>query len=322
MEDMVDFWRGKRVFLTGHTGFKGRWLTAWLSHMGALVDGYSLPNDVRDAYLLRKAVERFAPEIVFHLAAQALVRPSYADPLATFAVNVQGTANLLEAVRHCGSVKATVVVTSDKCYADGPNPHVEQDTLGGVSPYSASKSCAEIVAASYRDAYAMSIATARAGNVIGGGDWGVDRLIPDIVRGDAVIRNPSHVRPWQHVLDCLRGYLMLAESLHGSDVFTFPWNFGPSENEDRTVRWVAERVSAALGVPLRFEPQFKAPMETQVLRLNASKALTGLGWETSLGTEEAVDWTIEWYKAWKKGTDLTLDHIRTYEQRLKLKEAA
>jgi CDP-glucose 4,6-dehydratase len=331
------FWQGKRVFVTGHTGFKGAWLALWLAKMQAKVTGYalappsepslfeaarvaettlSLSGDVRDLEQLRASVREASPEILFHLAAQALVRPSYEDPVGTFSTNVMGTLHVLEASRNAPGLRAVIIVTSDKCYEEQPSgrPHDESDPLGGHDPYAASKACAEIVTAAYRRSFFASsaegpaVATARAGNVIGGGDWGTDRLIPDLVRAfceakHARIRNPGATRPWQHVLDPLAGYLALAERLHteGSR-FAGAWNFGPPGGRAATVRSVANRAARLWGSKAAWEvddaPQ---PREARVLALNPRRAEEHLGWTARLDLDTAIEWTISWYEKWRAG---------------------
>ncbi|HEV2813935.1 MAG TPA: CDP-glucose 4,6-dehydratase, partial [Solirubrobacteraceae bacterium] len=271
------FWDGRSVLVTGHTGFKGAWLSLWLESLGAVVHGLSLPAptspslhellraascaavDVRAAGAVRDAVSAASPSVVFHLAAQPLVRRSYAEPAETFAVNVQGTAHVLDAVRACGGVEAVVVVTSDKCYApvEGSDwGHRETDPLGGRDPYSASKAAAEIVAAAYRSSYSLPLATARAGNVIGGGDWGADRLLPDVMRAalegtPVALRSPEAVRPWQHVLNPLGGYLLLAQALAaGDEVAASGWNFGPAAEEALPVRALVDRLATMWGAEI------------------------------------------------------------------------
>ena len=334
------FWRGKRIFLTGHTGFKGSWLALWLAELGASVTGFSLEppsspslfeaaevangmrslkGDIRDANLLRAAIHSTAPEIVIHLAAQSLVRLSYHDPLATFETNVMGTANLLEAVRGCGSVRAVVVITSDKCYENQEWiwPYREDDRLGGYDPYSSSKACAELVVSSYRNSFfpiarytehGVAIATARAGNVIGGGDWATDRLIPDIIRGFAngevvSIRNPHAIRPWQHVLEPLRGYLMLAEQLyHDGVAFSGGWNFGPKYADVRPVEWMVRRMASLWEPGAIFSVDGGMhPHEANMLKLDWSKAASELNWEPVFSLERAVELTVDWYRRWKAG---------------------
>lgn len=332
------FWRGKRVFLTGHTGFKGSWLALWLSRLGAEVHGYSLApptdpslfelagireclashrtGDIRVGVRLQAAIRDSRPEIVFHLAAQPLVRASYAEPLETLDTNVMGTASLLEAVRGTDSVRAIVVVTSDKCYMNREWywPYREDEPLGGHDPYSASKAAAEIVAAAYRASFlaesGCALATARAGNVIGGGDFAEDRLLPDILRAfDAGrtlhLRSPRAVRPWQHVLEPLRGYLMLAQGLceSGADLAE-GWNFGPWEQEARSVRWITEYLAGRLPGLRWSAGEHTGPHEATLLRLDSSKARARLGWLPAWSLEQALDRTVEWHLAWRAGDDL------------------
>ncbi|MCO5400263.1 CDP-glucose 4,6-dehydratase [Ralstonia soli] len=325
-----DAFRGRRVLLTGHTGFKGSWLALWLHQLGAHVHGYSLapatrPSlfaladvestlashvlaDIRDADTLTKAMATARPDIVFHLAAQPLVRASYQDPTLTYATNVMGTVNVLEAARRCGSVAAIVVVTTDKCYENREWAwgYRETDALGGHDPYSASKACTELVAASYARAFFGSgplLATARAGNVIGGGDWSEDRLIPDAdraVRAGAplIIRSPRATRPWQHVLDCLNGYLMLAARLLAGDTACArAWNFGPDAHAVQTVEQVLQRLQQHWP-KLHWEcppATRQAPHEAGFLHLDASLARQGLGWQTMWPIHIAMQETARWY---------------------------
>ncbi|MDQ3000912.1 MAG: CDP-glucose 4,6-dehydratase [Fibrobacterota bacterium] len=346
------FWTGKRVFLTGHTGFKGGWLALWLHKLGAEVHGFALePStsdnlfktaqvskalasdtraDLGDYPALEKALTKAAPEIVLHLAAQALVRHSYREPLATLATNVMGTAQLLEASRSIDSIKGILAVTTDKCYENREwvFPYRENDALGGHDPYAASKACAEIVTASYRASFfdkqdAPAIATARAGNVIGGGDWAEDRLVPDCIRafieGRSVeLRYPDAVRPWQHVLEPLSGYLMLAEALCGkaSSGFREAWNFGPDASGDATVGEIARRVAAAWGAGKVVTPVIADhPHEAGQLRLDVTKARNRLLWSPHWSIGRALDETVSWYKAWHGGKDMhafTLNQINTF----------
>jgi CDP-glucose 4,6-dehydratase len=344
------FWRSKRVLLTGHTGFKGAWLALWLHELGARVTGYSLnppstPSlfgtarlgelvdsriaDIRDLSHLAAVTRKAEPEVVFHLAAQSLVRPSYDDPVETFSTNVMGTVNLLEAVRHCPGVKAVVVVTSDKCYENRnlARGYVEGDPLGGHDPYSSSKACAEIVTAAYRRSFfdrGAAIASARAGNVIGGGDWAKDRLLPDMVRafgaGQAVrVRNPDATRPWQHVLDPLAGYLGLAERLVADGAaFDGAWNFGPESANTVTVAAVVEQVVRKWGGNARWEREgAPQPHEAKMLALDAAHARTALGWSPRLALGDAVDWTVDWYLQQACGGDaraLTVKQIHRYAE--------
>lgn len=345
-----DFWRGKRVFLTGHTGFKGSWLSLLLASRGAEVHGLSLAPqrdslyerariaevvarstiaDVRDLRAVREALDHSGADIVLHLAAQALVRPSYDSPVDTFATNVMGTVHVLEALRHAPHVRAAVVVTSDKCYENREWVwgYREDEPMGGHDPYSNSKGCAELVTGAYRRSYHLEagqhVASARAGNVIGGGDYAKDRLLPDTVRafrsGDEVrIRNPRAIRPWQHVLEPLSGYLRLAEALYGPDGETFAdgWNFGPSADGERTVLDVVDRLwrgwPGARGWLLDQAPQ---QHEASFLKLDSSKARRLLDWQPRWTFEEAIDASIAWYRAEETGADMrgfTQAQIDTY----------
>lgn len=349
-------WRGRRVLVTGHTGFKGGWLCLWLQHLGAEVSGYALApdtapclfeaarvadgmastlGDVRDPAALEAAVRTHRPEVVFHLAAQAKVLEGYRAPAETYAVNVMGTVHLLEAVRRVGGVRAVVVVTSDKCYdnREWVWGYRERDPLGGFDPYSSSKACAELVTAACRNAcfppvdharHGTAVATARAGNVIGGGDWASDRLLPDIIRavrrGRApTLRHPDAVRPWQHALDPLAGYLTLAERLWtDGPAFGEAWNFGPADDDARPVRWVAERALARWpGAPAWRAEETGTPHEAGLLRLDAAKARARLGWRPRWGLSEAVDRTVDWYRAHAAGSEMrkaTLDQIEAFTQ--------
>jgi CDP-glucose 4,6-dehydratase len=332
------FWPGKRVLVTGHTGFKGGWLSLWLQAMGAELHGYALqppsePNlftaaavargmasstiaDIRDSDKLSAAVKNLRPDIVFHLAAQALVRHAYRNPVETYAVNVMGTVNLLEAVRAAGGVKAVVNVTSDKCYENHESPvaHRETGALGGRDPYSSSKACAELVTAAYRASFlaadGVAVATARAGNVIGGGDWAEDRLLPDFFRalesGSCLnIRSPGATRPWQHVLEPVCGYLTLAERLvaNGAD-FAEAWNFGPVDDDAQTVGWIVEHLAAASPGLVWQRDSASQPHEAQYLRLDSSKARARLGWQPRWRLSTALAETLAWHRAMGENADM------------------
>jgi CDP-glucose 4,6-dehydratase len=327
------FWRGRRVLVTGHTGFKGAWLALWLHRLGAQVTGFAaaapttpslfeaarvgelvedVRGDVRDERAVGEAVARARPEVVFHLAAQAIVRAALDDPAGTYAVNVLGTAHVLGAVREA----AVVCVTSDKCYAPSPGPHREGDPLGGRDPYSSSKAAQELVAEAYRDSLGVRVATARAGNVIGGGDWGHDRLLPDLVRGresgePVVLRHPDALRPWQHVLDPLAGYLTLAERLHGSAEWAAPWNFGPEES--RSVSWVVERVRARWPLDVRVADPGDG-IEAPELRLDATAARERLQWRPRMDAGAAVAATVCWYDEVRGGRDARIVTLTQIEE--------
>ena len=346
------FWRDKTVLITGHTGFKGAWLSLWLSSVGARVIGYSLapptnPNlfdlanvgsgirsvmgDICDYENLKRLIDCHKPEIVFHMAAQALIFQGYQNPIETFDVNALGTARLLEAVRQSGGVKVVVIVTTDKCYQAGENSaaFVETDALGGNDPYSSSKACAELVVAAYRSAYSNSlfsqvpaVATARAGNVIGGGDWAPDRLLPDMIRAiierrPVAIRYPHAIRPWQHVLEPLGGYILLAEKLwQNGPQFAEAWNFGP-QCEVASVRDVVQQVIHLWGDGASWiHDTAQHPHETKILRLDCTKALRRLGWQPRWQLSQALEATVAWYKAYVRGQDVRavlFDQIEAYQ---------
>ena len=350
------FWLGRRVLLTGHTGFKGSWLALWLDALGAEVTGYALapptsPSlyeqagvgavldericDIRDFQRLESVVAECQPEVVIHMAAQAVVKRGYGDPVETYSTNVMGTAHLLEAIRRVGVHCAIVNVTSDKCYAphESSAPYREDDPMGGSDPYSSSKGCAELVTTAFRQSFfapsafsthGVALASARAGNVIGGGDWTADRIIPDLIRAFSTgracaIRSPDGVRPWQFVLEPLRGYLMLAEQLfeHGSE-FSSGWNFGPSEGDAKPVRWIADQMKSRWLDGAAWVPDSGAhPAEVSLLRLDAAKAAATLGWRPVLSLSQALDWIVEWYRAWYRRDELrkvTREQIMRYEQ--------
>ena len=346
---LPDFWRHKKVLITGHTGFKGSWLTLWLKQQGAIVAGYALPpdtepnlyhaakvgdgidslfGDIRDRQRLHDYVQKIQPEIVFHLAAKPLVRFSYQYPVDTFETNVMGTVNLLEEIRLCPSVRAAVIVTSDKCYQNNEWvwPYRETDHLGGKDPYSASKACAEIVTAAYRSSFFTKsneppfVATARAGNVIGGGDWAPDRIIPDFVRAftagkKLVIRYPNAVRPWQYVLNPLHGYLMLAEQLwtEGQD-FASAWNFGPAPEDHRPVRWIADAISRLWPSSGWVQDKQENHPESQGLALDSSRSRTLMHWRPTVGIEQCLQRTIRWYQAYYAGEDMHAYSLHELEQ--------
>jgi CDP-glucose 4,6-dehydratase len=356
-DSLRDWYRGRRVFLTGHTGFKGSWLAMWLRDAGAVVTGYALPpeheggrpslfelanvasgldsmlGDVRDGPALAAALRSARPEFVFHLAAQSLVRRSYADPVGTLATNVMGTAHLLDAIRSVSTVRSVVVVTSDKCYEnrDLERGYREEDPMGGRDPYSASKGCQELVTAAFRRSFmesaGIAVATARAGNVVGGGDWSEDRLVADLMIAasasrPATVRNPDAVRPWQHVLEPLRGYLMLGRALaeHGAD-YAAAWNFGPELADAVSVRDLVARVTAAWPrLETRISQESGAPHEARLLRLDNSKARTRLGWAPTLTLDETVTLTVDWYRAVDEdraaAAAMVKKQLRDYEQRV------
>ena len=359
MENLVmagDFWKNKRVLITGHTGFKGSWLAIWLQCKGANVTGLSLdppskPNlfeiahvrdginseyyvDIRNLEKLHAAFIECQPEIVFHMAAQALVRRSYEAPIETFTTNIMGTVNVLEAVRLSDSVRVVVNITSDKCYENKEWywGYRENEPMGGQDPYSCSKGCAELVTAAYRSSFFskdgdvipdVRVATTRAGNVIGGGDWGADRLIPDIIQAflnhrPVMIRHPYAIRPWQHVLEPLCGYQILAEKLfqEGKE-FARSWNFGPNEEGAKPVSWIADHLKNLWGPDASWElgsaPQ---PHEATYLKLDCSKARNLLGWAPKIDIETALEWTVEWYRAYQHGENMrrvTENQIAHYE---------
>jgi CDP-glucose 4,6-dehydratase len=348
------FWQSRCVFVTGHTGFKGAWLCMLLQRLGARVHGFSLPpptepslfdivdmgrqiesdvrGDVRDLPTLSSAMRAARPDVVIHMAAQPLVRESYGDPVGTYATNVMGTVNLLEALRTVGSeVKAAVVVTTDKCYENREWAwgYREEEPMGGHDPYSSSKGCAELVTAAYRQSYfhgagATAVASGRAGNVIGGGDWAKDRLIPDMIKAfaagsSAIIRNPNSIRPWQHVLEPLAGYLVLAEKLASNEGHppAEAWNFGPFDDDARPVQWIANRLVQLWGDGARWEPSQDSanqPHEAYYLKLDTSKARSLLGWRPRTDLATALQWIVEWYKGWTRGEDMHAVTVRQIEQ--------
>lgn len=348
------FWKGKRVFLTGHTGFKGGWLSVWLSSMGAKVTGYALaPNtnpsffdvvgvqsflekshiaDIRDLANLKIAMEQAAPEVIIHMAAQPLVRYSYDNPIETFATNVMGTANVLEAARFITAIKSIVVVTTDKCYENQEWVwgYRENEPLGGADPYSSSKACAELVTSAYRQSFfsgnvatsTAAVASARAGNVIGGGDWSVDRLIPDALTAfdegrPLVLRNPLATRPWQHVLEPLSGYLMLAQALFESGKsYASAWNFGPGDEGNKTVEQVIDALSKTWGNTAGWQQDSGTqPHEAHLLKLDCSKAHQQLGWVPKWKLEQSIEKIVQWHQAYRSGKEMksiTLEQINAY----------
>lgn len=349
------FWKNRRVFLTGHTGFKGSWLSLWLEGLGADMTGYALepptrPNlfeqagvassirsilgDIRDFGAMTKAIRDCRPDVVIHMAAQTVVRRGYDDPVETYSTNVMGTVTLFEALRRLEHRCAVVNITSDKCYYNREWlwAYREDDTLGGHDPYSNSKACAELVTSAYRDSFfpassyekhGVALASARAGNVIGGGDWTANQLIPDLMRaflaGEAcLIRNPLATRPWQFVLEPLRGYLMLAEKLFQEPKdFAFAWNFGPSEDDARPVSWIADRLARSWGADAKWtRDQAVHPHEAHLLKLDASRAKCSLHWRPVLRLDSALEWIIAWYRSFEQRADLgklTRAQIKAYE---------
>ena len=346
MRGQVDpqFWSGKKVFLTGHTGFKGGWLTVWLSSMGAKVTGFSLapntdPNlfavagiqslceqshigDIRDLETLRDAMQLCNPDVVIHMAAQALVRYSYVNPVETYATNVMGTVHVLESIRSCGSVKAAVIVTTDKCYENKEWVwgYRENEPMGGYDPYSNSKGCAELVTASYRQSFfsekeyakhGVAIASARAGNVIGGGDWSVDRLIPDALSAfeankPLMIRNPLSTRPWQHVLEPLSGYLVLAQGLYQEGIaLNGAWNFGPNDADARSVQQVVELLIGRWGSSATWQQDGQPALhEAHFLKLDCSKARQELAWSARWSLERAIEAIVQWQAVFRTKGDV------------------
>lgn len=335
---LMSFWQGRKVFITGHTGFKGGWLALWLNSMGAEVHGYALqpptsPNlfdaadiksclnthtiaDIRDLASLKEAINNAKPDIVFHLAAQPLVRQSYNDPLETYTTNVIGTVNLFESIRQTPSVRAIVNVTTDKCYENREWiwPYREDEAMGGYDPYSSSKGCVELVTSAYRRSFfaesGVAIASARAGNVIGGGDWAQDRLIPDFLRSlgekkSLIIRSPDAIRPWQHVLEPLSGYILLADRLlSDGQAYATAWNFGPREEDAQPVKWIVEKlVSSTPGATWQLDkdPQ---PHEANYLKLDSSKARTMLNWQSRWDLETALSKIIDWHRSWQNDDDM------------------
>ncbi len=332
------FWQDKTVLVTGHTGFKGSWLSLWLQQLGANVVGYALEpptdpslfemarvaqgmtsviGDARDLAAFQAVFQTYRPEIVIHMAAQPLVRESYKDPLLTLSTNIMGTAHMLEAARRTGSARVLVSITSDKCYQNKEWVwgYRETDRLGGRDPYSASKAAAELVISTYRDSFmadaGIALASTRAGNVIGGGDWAKDRLVPDIMRSvmrgrPVVIRNPQATRPWQHVLEPLNGYLTVAEHLweHGR-AYAEAWNFGPNDDDVKPVSWICDYVTEMWGEGAAWQMDGDDhPHENTLLKLDCSKAKARLGWQPKLNLSEALTWIVEWFQAYQNGADM------------------
>lgn len=352
------FWKGRRVFLTGHTGFKGSWLSLWLNALGADVTGYALdpptePNlfgqakvaddirsicgDIRDFPRLKSAIAECRPEVVIHMAAQSIVRQGYQDPIETYSSNVMGTVHVFEALRQLGQPCAVVNVTSDKCYENREWVwgYRESDVMGGHDPYSNSKACAELVTSAFRDSFfhgegtgqsRIAVASARAGNVVGGGDWTRDQLLPDLMRGflsgrPCLIRNPASIRPWQFVLEPLRGYLLLAEKLtENAARFATSWNFGPADTDARPVSWIANELVRSWGGSASWRQDVGThPQEAGFLKLDVSRAGANLDWHPVLSLSPALEWIVEWYHAFQAGDDLkslTLTQIERYESLL------
>jgi CDP-glucose 4,6-dehydratase len=347
------FWRNKKVFITGNTGFKGSWLTLWLSSLGAEITGYSLvpptnpslfdecrldfdinsiTGDIRNSEALSIAMKTANPDIVFHLAAQPLVRDSYKNPVETYTTNVIGTVNLFEAVRKCSNIGTVVNVTTDKCYEnkEWPWAYRENEPLGGYDPYSSSKACAELVTSAYRSSFfnteqfaehGVTIATARAGNVIGGGDWASDRLLPDCFRSllqgnPIIIRNPHSIRPWQHVLEPLSGYLLLAQKLYeNGPKYSGAWNFGPSDHDARTVEWIVKKICEMWGRESTYGvDEGEHPHEATYLKLDCSKAKMELGWTPKWSLEIALEKILDWNKVFQAKGDLKMKCLQQIKE--------
>jgi CDP-glucose 4,6-dehydratase len=354
-----NFWQDRKVFITGHTGFKGSWLCLWLSAMGSDVTGYALnpptnPSlfefcnidklitsiiaDIRDIESLNKAINLACPEIVIHMAAQPLVRESYKNPVETYSINVMGTVNIFEAVRSCKVTKVVVNVTTDKCYENKEWVwgYRENESLGGYDPYSSSKACSELITSAYRNSFfnpkdyrkhLIGLASARSGNVIGGGDWAADRLIPDCVRAllageKIIIRNPDSIRPWQHVLEPLSGYLLLAQKLYeDGPMYSESWNFGPEDSDAKSVEWIVKKVCEKWGEKATYKTdQRQHPHEANYLKLNCSKAKARLGWYPKWNLEKAIDKVIEWTLAYKEHKDVKKVCLKQIEEYSKSSE--
>ncbi|MDP2420239.1 CDP-glucose 4,6-dehydratase [Sediminibacterium sp.] len=350
-----DFWSGKKVFITGHTGFKGSWLSLWLQSIGAKVKGFALEpptnpslfneakvasgmiseiGNINELGLLKKSMADFNPDVLIHMAAQPLVRLSYQQPIETYMTNVIGTANVLEAARSCANLKAIVSVTTDKCYENKEWAwgYRENEPMGGHDPYSSSKGCAELVTAAYRSSFfngtnTANLASARAGNVIGGGDWAEDRLIPDILKAfekkePVIVRNPLATRPWQHVLEPLSGYLVLAQHLYSEgESFAEGWNFGPKDEDCKSVSWILDKMVSKWGHGASWElDKNNNPHEAGYLKLDCSKAATKLHWHPSWNLEYTLDSIINWYQNWLSGKNMQencLQEIITYQNHSK-----
>jgi len=348
----TSFWQDRRVFVTGHTGFKGGWLSLWLQQLGAKVTGYSLEaptnpsifedakintvlekainGDVRNLESLTNAMQQAMPEIVIHMAAQSLVRDSYIDPIGTYATNVMGTLSVLEAVRNVSTVKAVLNITTDKCYENKEWiwGYRENEPMGGHDPYSSSKACAELISSAYRNSFlqteGIALATARAGNVIGGGDWAKDRLVPDAMRAfmnneSLLLRNPLATRPWQHVLEPLSGYLMLCQQLIiQPDNYAEAWNFGPNDDDAKPVSILADFMVSSWGEDAQWQLDEGAhPHEARYLKLDCSKANNILSWKPIWNLERGLDETVKWYKAWHNEhnmNEFTISQIKAYQQ--------
>lgn len=346
MENLVKFWKDKKVFLTGHTGFKGSWLSLWLQRLQAQVVGYSLApptptnlfteakvaenivdlrGDIRDFDKLKRSIDEHKPDIIIHLAAQPLVKYSYSHPVETYATNIMGTVHLLEAARHASNLRVIINVTTDKCYENKGHDwsYQESEPMGGYDPYSSSKGCSELITNAYRNSYELNVASARAGNVIGGGDWAQDRLLPDLILacrlGQAPqIRYPQAVRPWQHVLESLSGYLRLAELLyHEPKKYAQAWNFGPDDNDAKSVAWVTTEVLKQWNPKLSWQPSTHTHEHEAInLKLDCAKARSQLGWIPKWSIDQALSATVSWYKQYYDGVDarkITLEQIDNYE---------
>ena len=347
------FWQGKRVFLTGHTGFKGGWMSLWLYSLGAIVKGYSLKpltslalfeeanvrsvvdsqiGDILDFDTLQESILSFDPDIIIHMAAQPLVRYSYINPIETYEVNVIGTTKVLEVARSCSNLKAVVNITTDKCYENDNRSegYKESDPMGGFDPYSSSKGCAELVTSAYRRSFlqeqGIGLASVRAGNVIGGGDWAEDRLIPDILRSfeknkPVVIRNPKATRPWQHVLEPLSGYLVLAQKLYNDqDQYAEGWNFGPNEQDVKSVDWILDKMISKWPNSSWVLDSNHNPYEADFLKLDISKAKYKLGWKPTWELDHTLDKIVNWHRSWLNKEDMQticLTEIEEYTQDMK-----